>query len=201
MNKGFIQKSKDIINSIPESNINPLDHYQKVIGHNHPKFEFKQISMHELRAIISNMTPTGSSGYDYISMRTVKNARKVLEPVLLNLINQVIAKIWYPDSKKNEKIVPILKALKEEIFTDRWRPIHLVPIFAKIIDKVLIKQLLAYMLLYKLIPSQHHSNIKGKSTVTALLEIHDQLSLILENGQEAAFISLDGKSVFKIISH
>ena len=65
--------------------------------------------MHELRELLKTMRATTSYGYDFISMKTVKNHQHVLEPLLLNMVNTEIASNTFPKTLKPSKILPLKK--------------------------------------------------------------------------------------------
>ena len=82
------------------------------------------------------MKSTNSTGWDTISMRTIKILQKQLESALLNLINTSISTQTYPDNMKHSKAIPLLKSGKPSNLTTSYRLINILPSISKIIDKV-----------------------------------------------------------------
>ena len=201
LNNAYIQKNKKIIENIPPTQTDPMTHYRKAIGHSHQRMFFKPITMSDLRKVMTKMKPTASTGTDNISYRTIRDSRRILEPLILHLTNQTITTKTYPKNLKKQKIAPILKPSKDEIIPESWRPVNLLPAIGKIIDRVLMQQILDYMQKFKLIPPQHHGSIKGKSTITAASEIYDHLLEILESGNDATFTALDQSAAYDVVSH
>ena len=80
------------------------------------------------------MKPTGSMGSDDISMRTIKDARTKLQPLLLLLINQSIKLKIFPKQLKKSKIVPIEKKGKNSTTEDGWQPVNVIPAISKILE-------------------------------------------------------------------
>ena len=86
LNRMHLKSVRETINSIPNTQTNPLKSYYKYLGQDEQSklsFTFKQISMADLSSIITSMVPTGSTSRDEISMWLVKQARVELEPQLL----------------------------------------------------------------------------------------------------------------------
>ena len=81
--------------------------------------------MSELRTVMNSLRPTASSSSDYISVKSILQARKEIEPQLLNLTNRIIATSMYPDQLKITKILPIPKPPKDRTLIEGWRPIKL----------------------------------------------------------------------------
>ena len=201
MNKDYIKVVRDTIDAIPITNLDPIKNYKEAIGEIENKLQFKEINMHDLRKILNAMKPTGSSSYDYISMKTIKKARKSLEPLILKLVNTTISTSTYADLLKIIKILPHSKPDKDILLTESWRPINLVPALSKIIEKTMSLQIMEHLVRNNLIHNNHHGGLKGKSTQTAVIEIHDLLTEILETGGEAIFIAIDQSKSFDLVDH
>ena len=201
MNKEYVKIIKETINKIPKNDIDPIKNYKENIGEVNSKFIFKEITMHELRKILSSMKPTGSTSNDYISMKTIKKARKTLEPILLNMVNSTISKRTYSDILKIIKILPIHKPGKDPLYTENWRPINLVPSLSKIIEKVLSLQIWQHLNINNLIHHNHHGGINGRSTQTLVLELYDILLEAIEKGEDMAVIAIDQSKSFEIVDH
>ena len=175
LNRQYLSKVRKTVNSIHPTETNPLDKYKEVVGDQMTDFHFKQISMSELLKEVSNMKPTTSAGQDMIPMRAVKAATRELAPLLLNMVNQTIAKKTYPKCMKTTKIKPIRKKEKDKTNSDGWRPVNIVQSLAKIIERVYLRQILNHLETNDLINHSHHGGIRNKSTLTIITEIHDNL--------------------------
>ena len=57
------------------------------------------------------------------------------------------------------------------------------------------------MIKNELINFNHHGSVKARSTQTLVMELHDQMIEVLENGEEGAIISIDQSKAFEIVSH
>ena len=71
----------------------------------------------------------------------------------------------------------------------------------KIIDKLVLKQVLQYLIENQLIHEAHHGATKGKSTVTAIATVVDTWATIIEKNQEVAAIAMDQSAAYDIINH
>ena len=70
--------------------------------------------MSTLRKTLNKMKSTPSTEVDLISMKTLNNLQKPLEPAILNLINTTTGTTEYPIKLKKSKIIPLLKKKKKE---------------------------------------------------------------------------------------
>ena len=201
LNRLYIQKVKSVIAQIPQSDKDPLVKYKQAVGEVTRTFTFQQISMGELSKYMDKMKPTGSAGADDISMRSIKDARAELQPLLLLLINQSIKSRTFPNQLKQAKIVPIEKTGKNQNTVDGWRPMNVIPAISKVLERVLLAQILNHLEINNLIGYSHHGAIRNKSTQTMVNEIYDNLLENLNNGDDTALIMLDQSKAYKIVNH
>ena len=157
--------------------------------------------MSELRSILSSMRPTSSTANDHISMKSILQVRRQVEPQLLNLTNQILTTSQYPKNLKITKIIPIPKPPKDVMRIEGWRPINIVPAISKIVEKVILKQMMKHLLDNNLIHPNHHGSVKNHSTQTLVLDLHDRLVEALETGEEVALLQLDQSKAYDLISH
>ena len=190
-----------MIKNIPNSQIDPLIHYSNSVGWVERKFTFTQISMGELTKLLDKMKPTGSAAEDDVSMQVIKEARNKLQPLILLMINQSIKNRVYPDQLKTTKIVPIEKKGKTTTTSDGWRPVNVVPALSKILEWVLLKQIINHLEVNQLISHAHHRAVKGKSTQTVVIELYDRLMENLTKGDDSVLVLLDQSKAYKIVSH
>ena len=201
LNRQYTQTIRKLIGEMESNGVDPLEHYRKVVPQGLTKFTFKQINMSQLRTTLSRMRATGSMGEDDLSTKNIKQAQKELEPLLLKLINTTIKSTTYPEALKTTKIVPIPKPNKNKNNSDGWRPVNLVVALSKVIERVLLGQILDHLDNNKLVPAQHHGSIRGKSTQTLVNELHDLLVEDLKDDKEGALIVLDQSKAYECINH
>ena len=193
MNRQFLGKICQTLQSIPESQDNPIDNYKKSIRPNLPTFNFKIINMSELRKVISSMAPTASTAQDQISMRSIIQARNQIEPQLLNLINRIIITAEYPTDLKLTKIILIPKSPKDITLIDGWRPINIVPAISKIIEKTLMRQMLSHLVENNVVDPNHHQ--------TLVVDLHDKLVQDMEAGEDVALLLLNQSKAYNLVPH
>ena len=98
------------------------------------------------------MKRSGASGPDGISIRVLLLCFDVISPILLHLVNTCLTSSDFPDSWKHSLVYPIFKSGDPTVISN-YRPISIVPIMAKIVERVVQRQLSAYMSDNYLLPS------------------------------------------------
>ena len=99
------------------------------------------------------------------------------------------------------KIVPIEKLGKDPNNSSGWRAINLVNATSKVIERVLLAQIIQHLEVNKLIGHVHHGSVSQKSTQTLVTEVYSQLLENFENGEDSALIMLDQSKAYEIVDH
>ena len=101
---------------------------------------FEKVSETNVMQIINNLPNKTSCGFDGISTIVMKSIKHVILKSLTLIINQIINTGVFPNKLKIAKITPIFKKDDRTLFTN-YRPISLLPIFSKVIEKVICIQI------------------------------------------------------------
>jgi potassium voltage-gated channel Eag-related subfamily H protein 8 len=123
----------------------------------------------EIRKIISSFAAKKSTGHDGISMSLLKSISGAISLTRAKVINISLVTGQVPDAMKLTKVIPLFKAKNTEHFTN-YRPISLLPICSKILEKIVHKRLYSFLLKHHILyPSQYGFRLKH-STINAVTE-------------------------------
>ena len=113
-------------------------------------------------------------------------------PSLTHIINLSIRCGYFPDEWKISKVLPLYR---EDIKSDpnNYRPISILPVVSKIIEKVIFKQFYEYLTHNNLLAGSQHGFRPMHSTLTALHEATEQLVLKIDDGLINSVLFLDLK--------
>ena len=103
LNRQYLGTIRETINSIPRIATNPMDLYSRSLGRIESKLEIQQISMTELKKVLSTMSPTTSTTSDYLSMKIIKDAGSSITSHLLHLINRIHCNSRVPRELKSHQ--------------------------------------------------------------------------------------------------
>ena len=127
---------------------------------------------HECRFEIKNSSATGT---DFIDTRTIKLASNLIAPPLTHIINLSISTSSFPNLWKHAKVVPLLKSTTADpLLPKSYRPVALLPILSKVLDKVVFGQFVEYLDENNLVHPNLHGSRAGHSTSTALIQLYDK---------------------------
>ena len=141
-----------------------------------------------------------SSGWDEISARVVKSTHISFIKPLTHIMNISFITGVFPTELKIARVIPIFKSGDSSILSN-YRPVSVLPLFSKILERLMYNRLLAFInehgLLYKFqfgFRALHSPNL-------ALIILVDKISQALENGEFVLGLFLDFSKAFDTVNH
>ena len=167
MNGFFIDKVKGLRDNIPLVNSDPLKKVKEAMQNRECNFNLRLVSVSDVIKIIKGLKNSSATGVDYIDTRTVKLGAELLAPAITHIINLSITTSTFPSLWKWHKVIPLLKAAScDPLMPKSYRPVALLPIFSKVLEKVVFGQLVNYLEENGLIHPNLHGSRAGHSTST-----------------------------------
>ena len=117
------------------------------------RFRFKPVTKSEVFKVLMSLKRSKSPGIDNIPPGTVKDAAKVIVHPILHIINLSLTTSTIPREWKVARCVPIFQSGNAKEF-DNYRPISVLPVFSKILERVVHNQLYEYLENNKFLSSQ-----------------------------------------------
>ena len=81
-----------------------------------------------------------------------------------------------------------------------YRPVALLPITSKVLERVVHTQLMFYMDQHQLWHPQYHTYRSHHSTTTSMLSMHDSWEEAAENGKRAGMTMVDRSAAFDVVN-
>ena len=163
-------------------------------------FNFQPEKTENIIKLINRIKPNVAVGYDNINSKIIKDCKEVIAPWLTEIINIGYEKNTFPDSMKIANIKPIYKENNKELITN-YRPISILPIISKIIERSSTDQLVNHLETNNLISKCQHAYRRGHSTQTCLIEIVNELYRNIDEGEFTGVAKLDLSKAYDSISH
>ena len=198
MNEFFINKVQNLRANLPPSNMNPLELLRNLMKNRKCSFYLKPVHPDEIEKIISGLKSTKSCGLDNIDSFVIKLAKNELVPAITHIVNLSISQETFPKAWKNAKIIPLHKK-NERTEPKNYRPVALLSILSKIMEKAVFQQVIKYMETNHLLHPSHHGFRKSHSTTTALLEMYDTWLEAFEDNKISAVVMLDLSAAFDVV--
>ena len=165
-----------------------------------PQFQINPVDCDTIILTVKNLKETNAIGLDGISLKYVKDSLPIVMYYITVINNTSIVTKTYPSLWKKPIVTPAHKSGDSDEMTN-YRPISLLPILSKILEKVVACQLTSFLEQNKLLsPSQHGFRPK-LSTETALLTITDRLYRNIDNKKISLLLLLDLSKAFDSVNH
>ena len=119
---------------------------------------------------------------------------------LAYIINMSFLTGEYPDLLKQVKVIPIHKGGSSQDINN-YRPISLLSIFDKIIEKLIHKRLYTFLEDHNILYENQFGFQKNNSTVYALMQITERIKTTIGSGKFGCSIFVDLKKAFDTVNH
>ena len=116
------------------------------------------------------------------SAKLLRECADLISDSLAYLFNQSIKTGIFPDEWKSARVTPLYKNAGKRNDMTNYRPISIVPVVAKVFERIIYDQLYKYLNDNKLLSSYQSGFRSIHSTVSGLLEAADNWSLNIDGG-------------------
>lgn len=155
----------------------------------------------EILSIIRSLKNNSSTGHDGISTKVIKKLSHKLAPDIVILINTIFETGVYPSQFKLAMVTPLFKGGNKSS-VENFRPISVLTILNKIVEKALYKRIFGFVnnklnLIYR-----YQYGFRPRSnTETAAIELSEEILTSLDNNEIATGVFMDLKKAFDVVDH
>jgi len=166
-----------------------------------PEFRFSTVPSSTIFTLLSALDVRKSVGPDGISARFLKEvALVVAEPLSKLFINRSLQSGVFPDEWKRCNVTPVHKGGAADD-PSNFRPISVVPVVAKVLEKIVAAQLSAHLEEHKLLNSHQCAYHRKKSTEQLLMVAVDSVAQAIDHNMSVCVAFLDLRKVFDLLDH
>ena len=163
-------------------------------------FKFRPVSSLEVFKILNSTKCAKSTGIDGIPPRLLRDAAIVIASPLAHIINLSMKLGQIPPEWKSAKIIPIYKAgAKSDL--GNYRPISILPVVSKVIERTVHTQLTKYMTDNSLLYHHQFGFRPRMSTELAAIKLIDDIRSSVDKGNLVGALFIDLSKAFDTISH
>ena len=196
MNLHFATVGKKIEDEIPLSTIGCQSFLRET--HRESLF-FTPVTEAEVYVCMSKLR-NSSSGPDKIPPQLVKeNCRSLVKPIV-HLLNLSLSQGIVPKPLKRAHVTPIHKGGDTDCLNN-YRPISVLNVFAKIMERVVYNRLLSFLNIHSVLSNFQYGFRKNHSCELALLSATEFIRHSLDMGSHVVAVYLDLKKAFDVVSH
>jgi len=153
----------------------------------------------ECSTIIANLKNT-RTGTEKMSAVLLKKVRDLLSSPIAFLINKSFASGYFPDELKKACVTPIFKAGDTSI-TNNYRPISVLPLLAKIIEKCMHNRLTTFFEQCSILSESQYGFKKGVSCSDAIVSLTEFIYKSLNEKKFVITLFMDLKKAYDTVNH
>ena len=179
----------------PTSDLNAFITSRIPVGHN---FKIPPIQEHFVHNFLAKLDTKKATGLDEISANILKITNPYITHVITHICNLSIKTNTFPDKWKHAKVTPLFKKnSKHDV--NNYRPISILPILSKIIEKHVALQLYEYLNVHKLISARQSGFRPQHSCETALHQMLDEWYNSISKNQSIGILFVDFCKAFDMV--
>lgn len=206
LNENFVSRVANIVKDLQNEDTDKLNglllniENLRLRNQVHNEFMWSPVTEKDISEVVKRFSNSKSTDFYGFSNYFVKRILSVISKPLSDLINTMFASGVFPDVLKISKVVPIFKNGDKEQ-PENYRPISLVPVFSKIIESIMYRQIMHHFDKYDLLSANQFGFCHGRSTIKALEYIVSQIIDAFENKSYVSLTLCDLSKAFDIVSH
>ena len=203
-NQFFISKPLGIADKIPHTDTDPLAYTKKYLSKKTvPGLDFSQkvVTEYEVEKVIDRLKNTTSTGHDEVNVIALKKMKESVLTSLTYIVNLSLRTCSFPKIWKLAKCIPLHKNNGEKTDPSKYRPISLLPVFSRVLEKFVSRWLSEYLEENNLLSDRQHGYRRHRSTATALLQLQEEIMKKYEEGHDMAVLSFDSSAAFDTLKH
>ena len=160
----------------------------------------EEVNEGEVLKIVNDINVSKSSGIENISSFAVKEALRVLISEITFTFNLSIKTSKFPKAWKRATIIPIPKTGNLTL-VQNYRPISLLPLPGKILEKLIHHQLSTFLETDLLLDQNQHGFRKNHSTIHSIAQLTDYISKKMDSRLPTLVTYVDFRKAFDCVQH
>ena len=164
-----------------------------------PDFNFRTVTPSEIISMLNKLKNKSSSGHDGLTNNFIKRIKNGICTPLSVIVNKSLMTGSFPNALKIAEVCPLYKAGFRNVLTN-YRPISLLPVFSKIVEKIVHQQLYDFLETNNVLHKNQFGFRPGHSCNDCILKLVNDL-MPTKTGQFGASVMLDLSKAFDSLTH
>ncbi|CAB3986133.1 Hypothetical predicted protein [Paramuricea clavata] len=153
-------------------------------------FSFRPVSVTLVYTLLVNLSTTKATGMDKISAKILQVAAPVIAPSLTEIFNMSIDSDQFPSDWKAARVIPLFKK-RQRSMLDNYRPISILPVVSKLMERIMYDQMYEYLNQNNLFSKHQFGFRPYHSTTTTLLDCTNEWYTNMDRGLYNLVVFLD----------
>ena len=165
------------------------------------EFKFHQVEVSEVERLLCSLTDSKSAGLDNLDSKVLRITAGIIASPICHIINRSLDMGLCPKMWKEAKVIPLPKDTNAAFNEKNSRPISILPVLSKIMERLVHSQIQAYFTSNNLVTNFQHAYRAGHSTSTALIQMTDDWLKAIDNSMLVGAVLLDFSAAFDVLDH
>ena len=192
----FVNVGSSLAKTIPLSPKDPTDYMTQNIN---VIFNINPVTGDEITKIMGPFKD-GATGWDTLKPSVMKNIKEYVKYPLAHICYIFFFTGVFPKELQLANVAPVFKANDEMIFAN-YRPVSVLPVFSKLIERLMYNRLVSYINENHLLYKYQCGFQAGKATYMALIVLIKKITEALDKGESVIGIFLDFSKAFDTVDH
>ena len=136
-----------------------------------------------------------------LSQKVILQDMDIISPMFVHLINLSVSSGICPDMSKLAKVIPVYKNKGENYIFSNYRPISMLPVFSKIVEKLIYNKIFSFLVRYEILFKSQYGFRKGHNTTQATLDFLQTVESALKSNEFAIGVFCDLSKAFDTLDH
>ena len=159
------------------------------------------VEVEEIEKLVKGIKTCKASSVPFISANVLKDAFTAISLQLCHMYNLSFTTGIFPDVWKIANVIPLRKGGGDPTDVNNLRPVSLLPLPGKLAERLIHSHISKFVEEHGLITNKQGGFQKGKSTVSTVAELTDEVLTGLNNREFTLASFIDLKKAFDTINH
>lgn len=205
-NTFFTTVASSLVDTLPPApglfdiNSNLFKQFYCKVTNNNLELKLTSVNKDFIYKELCNLNSFKSTGLDNIPARFIKDGASALVKPITYLVNLSITSGIVPDELKLARVKPLFKK-NSRLEIGNYRPVSILCIISKILEKAVYKQLETHLIDHNLLYQFQSGFRSSYSTDTCLIHLFDHIKKQTSKGLFTGMVMIDLQKAFDTVDH
>ena len=199
-NKYFVTVASTLKDNEISEDYEPLKNFCESKIPADESFKIPDLTQDKVEKYLKNLDVSKATGSDNISARLLKLSAPHITESITHICNESIKNSLFPQEWKEGKVSPLFKSgAKDDL--NNYRPISVLPILSKLLEKHVHDSLMEYLNSFGLLHSTQSGFRANHSCETALVGMIDNWLTAINKNSMVGVVMIDFRKAFDLVDH